>query len=143
MRYFLLILFSVYASGSYAQMDTIKSGNLTIIQDTAVTKILNIKVNPLKARTIHGFRVQLTSSANRNEINSLKSEFMKAHPDVRTYMTYQQPYFKLRVGDFEERTDANRFMNEIYSQFPGFIVEDVINTEENNTSSQNKPQQKQ
>src|SRR5689334_10364996 len=132
MRRIILIFLGVYGTAAYgqSQVDTIKSGNLTIFQDTAVTKILSIRTGSPKSKTMKGFRVQLASSANRTEIYNLKTAFMKAHPEVRTYLTYQQPYFKLRVGDFEERTDANRFMNEIYSEFQGFIVEDIINTEE-------------
>ena len=140
MKFILLILFSFCLFDADAQMDTIKSGNLTIIQDTAVTKLLNVKISPLKPKTMKGFRLQLVSSANRTEVINMKVSFMKAYPNVRAYLTYNQPYFKLRVGDFQERTDANGFMDQIYSQFPGFIVEDVINTDDPNNAGQNKPQ---
>ncbi len=110
-----------------AQQDTIIQGNLTIIQDTAITTLLNTKPVLQTKQTTQGYRVQLTSSANRKEVYDLKTEFLKLYPDVRAYITYQQPYFKLRVGDFTDRTAANEFRDLINSSFPGFIVPESVN----------------
>ena len=129
MKLIITLLLIVSVNYSYAQMDTTVSGNLMIIQDTAVSKLMNARIITMRPKTMKGFRLQLASSANRNEINNLKTQFLQAHSNVRAYITYQQPYFKLRVGDFEQRTDANSFMNDIYSSFPGFIVPDIINTD--------------
>ncbi len=121
----ILLSFSLLAS---AQQDTVVRGNLKIIQDTAITTLINTRPVLQQNQSVRGFRVQLASSPNRKEVYDLKSEFIKNYPDVRAYITYQQPYFKLRVGDFIERTAANQFRDIINSQFPGFIVPDNVNT---------------
>ena len=42
-------------------------------------------------------------------------------------LVYQQPYWKVRVGDFVEREEAARFREEIEDRFPAaFIVIDMI-----------------
>ena len=46
---------------------------------------------------------------------------------MNTYFIYQQPNFKLRVGDFEERLSVNKFYEEMKEIFPGaFIIKDEI-----------------
>ena len=46
---------------------------------------------------------------------------MKAHE------VYQQPFFKIRVGDFRTKLEAYKFQKEIMAQFPNsFIVKDEI-----------------
>jgi len=54
-------------------------------------------------------------------------EFASRFPGVPAYLTYQQPNFKVRVGDYRSRFEAQKFLKEIDGMFPsGFIVpEDV------------------
>ena len=41
---------------------------------------------------------------------------------------FQEPNYKVRVGDFRNRIDATRFLKKIYEQFQNaFIVLDEIN----------------
>ncbi len=124
--FFIVFLFCYQIS--FAQkMDTLQYGTLLVIQDSAITTLLNTKPVMQKTQTIQGYRVQLTSSSNRKEVYDLKAEFLKYYPNVRAYVTYQQPYFKLRVGDFTDRTEANAFRDLINSNFPGFIVPETVN----------------
>jgi hypothetical protein len=127
MKVLFLIIFSGFSLLTMAQQDTIITGSLTIIQDTAITTLLNTKPVIQSKQTTQGYRIQLTSSANRKEVYDLKTEFLKYYPDVRAYVTYQQPYFKLRIGDFTDRTAANEFRDLINSRFPGFIVPESVN----------------
>lgn len=128
MRKFLVIMSLFVSPMVWAQkMDTLKFGQLTVIQDSAITTLLNTKPALQKSQTVPGYRIQLTSSSNRKEVYDLKAEFLKYYPDVRAYVTYQQPYFKLRVGDFVDRTEANAFRDLINNRFPGFIVPESVN----------------
>lgn len=135
--FFLLLTLPV---GVKAQQTVTKTiGNLEVVQEESIAKLMNARVMTQKPKTMQGYRVQLGSSSNRNEMIELKTEFLKRHPEVRAYITYQQPYFKLRVGDFEQRGEAGGFMSDIYDAFPGFIVTDVINTtSELETAENNK-----
>lgn len=124
---FIIILVCTSVIAYPQQQDTIVKGSLTIIQDTSITKLLNNESVLEMIKTVPGYRIQLTSSANRKEVYNLKTEFLNVYPNVRAYVTYQQPYFKLRVGDFTERTAANEFRDLIQAQFPGFIVPESVN----------------
>lgn len=77
--------------------------------------------------TSSGYRVQL-GWGNRNSLLAMKGRFISQFPDVHVYLIYQQPNYKLRVGDFISQEDATVFMNEIKRQFPNcFIVPDKVN----------------
>ena len=49
-------------------------------------------------------------------------------PDEKAYVLYQSPYFKVRVGNFINRSDAENFSKELstYLSQPAYIVEDMI-----------------
>ena len=82
-------------------------GNIVIHQDDAIAKLVarHIELNATVKR-VSGWRIQLISNSDRNEVNTVKAEFLKNHPNGKTYLTYQQPYFKLRVGDFADKNAA-------------------------------------
>lgn len=82
-------------------------------------------------RGIPGFRVHLyMDSGNRARLNTQheQAEFEELFPDQPSYIVYEEPYFKLRAGDFRTRLDARRFLEQIRKDYPAaYIVVDVIN----------------
>ena len=51
-------------------------------------------------------------------------------PDVPTYVTYNAPFWKLRVGDFRSHEEAYQMMRQLMGAFPGFAKEMYIVKEE-------------
>jgi len=81
----------------------------------------------------HGYRVQIYNGSDRNQATQVKLDFMRRFPGVRTYMTYVQPQFRVKVGDFRSRAEAQKIyqqVNDIYT--PCMIVPDIV--EINNVS---------
>ena len=80
---------------------------------------------------MNGFRVQIyTDSGNRSKLRTdrVKAEFDSKYPNVPSYISYDEPYYRLRVGDFRTRLDALRFLNEVSSTYlSSIIVVDKIN----------------
>ncbi len=80
---------------------------------------------------IAGYRVHLyMDSGNRARLNTQheKADFLEKYPDVNAYIVYEEPYFKLRAGDFRTRVDARRFLEKIRSDYSAaYIVVDRIN----------------
>lgn len=75
-----------------------------------------------------GFRVQIFSGSSRTDAYSAQSKFLQKYPDLRTYIIYQQPNFKVRAGDFRTRMEAAKLLEELRPMFPGmFIVAEKIN----------------
>lgn len=75
-----------------------------------------------------GYRVQVFYGSDRREVFSQQAKFNGLYPSQNTYITYKQPNYYLRVGDFRTRLDAQRFLNELRPTFPTlFIFREKIN----------------
>ncbi|MFY8021963.1 MAG: SPOR domain-containing protein [Bacteroidia bacterium] len=87
----------------------------------------NIEVNKTQ-NSMDGFRIQLFSGVERNNANALKTKFLKQYPNVPVYLVYQQPYFKLRAGDFRNKLEAQWLYNQLLKDYGEvLIVPDKIN----------------
>jgi hypothetical protein len=76
----------------------------------------------------YGYRVQIYSGSNRGAAFNAQAKFNKEFPEMRTYIIYREPNFKVRAGDFRSRIEAERMKEELKSLFPAmFIVSEKIN----------------
>lgn len=89
-----------------------------------------------RERGVTGYRVHLyMDSGNRARLNTQREQagFEEKYPDQASYIIYEEPYFKLRAGDFRTRLDARRFLEKIREDYPSaYIVVDRINFPEMN-----------
>lgn len=78
-----------------------------------------------------GYRVQLTSESGQGSqarANDVKARFMNSYKDVNSYLLWEAPNFKIRVGDFRTKFEAAMFWKQIQAEFPNsYVVEDKIN----------------
>ena len=88
------------------------------------------------SQNIAGFRIQVFSDNNirtaKGEATAKSKHITEAFPRLRSYITYDAPYWRLRVGDFRSRSDAEEVAEEIKRQFPSYsrevlVVRDRIN----------------
>lgn len=76
---------------------------------------------------IPGYRIQISSSNDRTEIYNLKAEVYAKFSDFKNYVIYDQPYYRLKIGDFKTRLEARSFLEKVIQQFPSaFLVTDNI-----------------
>jgi hypothetical protein len=72
----------------------------------------SIQVNPSPVETpneyVSGFRVQIFSSTDIDEANGMKVAAEQRFPGEVFYVAYEPPTYKVRVGDFLQRYDADR-----------------------------------
>ncbi len=74
-----------------------------------------------------GYRVQIYNGTSREEAMRVKAEFMRAYPNIRTYFSYVSPHYRVKVGDFRRREDAQGLFNEASDTYrPCMIVPDAI-----------------
>ena len=120
---FIFLLLAGISTHVFAQ-----EGQIAIVQDTSIQRVLNLyKTFAKEKRQVNGFRVQLASNNNRQTLLSTKANFLQQFPAVPAYIEYQPPQFKLRVGDFKTRIDADAFREEIIISFSSaFVVPDKI-----------------
>jgi len=100
------------------------SGKIEIQEDVNIGVLVQ-KYNSTKKDI--GYRVQIHSGLARIEALNAQNNFLKIYPNVPTYLIYQQPNFKIRVGDFENRIEVIQFHDEMIDAFPGsFVIKDDI-----------------
>jgi hypothetical protein len=121
---FLLSILIFLTFNSYAQKPKLTVNNDAYL-DTAIQK--NIDKNKF-ANIIDGYRIQLFSGSERNNANALKTKFLKLYPETPAYLIYQQPYFKLRVGDYRTKIEAQNIFYKLQDDFGQvIIIPDKIN----------------
>jgi len=107
-----------------------------VVHKDARLDILSTKqaaVNKLTAKMTStgqykGYRLQVLNSRSRDEAFKTKSELLQLFPDQKSYVLFQSPYFKVRIGNFIEKSEAASFKSELAKKYPqnAYIVEDII-----------------
>lgn len=106
--------------------------NGEVIRDPAVDDLVqkHIEVNQNR-NGISGYRIQIFFDSGNNSKTrgqSVYETFTARNPDVRAYLTFKAPNYKVRVGDFRTRLDAVRFLQQILPDYPGaYVISDHIN----------------
>ena len=75
-----------------------------------------------------GYRVQVVSTSNRDQAFKVKGELISKFPDQKTYALFQSPNFKVRIGNFIKKADAEKFKLQLVKLYTTgvFVVEDAI-----------------
>lgn len=106
-------------------------GKITIEQPSSMVSAMNIHKKRNATKHINGYRVRIffdNSRSARAVSAQVASQFSALYPSVGVYRGYENPYFKVTVGNFRTKADATKFLNSIKGQFPsGFIVRETIN----------------
>ncbi|MDZ4845144.1 MAG: SPOR domain-containing protein [Chitinophagales bacterium] len=112
--------------------NVIAQGNIEIIQDSRVETLISRYAQvKQKQASIEGYRIQISAGSNRNNVYQTKSQFYQNFSDIKQYIIYQSPNFKLRVGNYRTRLEAYKDLQEILPRFNGaFIIRDEIKISE-------------
>ena len=75
-----------------------------------------------------GYRIQMISTPKRDDAFKMKANLEVMFPDHKIYVIYQSPNFKVRIGNFLKKEEANKFKTQLNKLFPQgvYIVEDGI-----------------
>lgn len=75
-----------------------------------------------------GYRLLVINSNKRDEAVAAKTKLYNFFPELKSYLIYQAPYFKLKVGNFKERKEAEEYQKRLQKYFPDgvFIMNDTI-----------------
>ena len=112
----------------YRMMDSAQSGVVVHADPRlAIVTKKHKEVQRGVIRSGRGYRVQIYSGNDRNRATQIKIDFMRRYPGVQTYMSYSQPQFRLKVGNFRTRGEAQDFFNQVRTIYnPSMIVPDII-----------------
>lgn len=126
----LSIFFAGYCLILNAQSNTDTLSNIAIKQDARIDMLVkkNREINEeiyLKTiRNMQGYRIQVINTNDRNKAIDTKTKLLNSFPAEKTYLIYHAPYFKIQIGNFLKREDADDLLNSIKKIYPTgvFIV---------------------
>jgi len=134
MKLVFLSLFSFVSIGLSAQQLASDTSSVVIHKDARVDLLvkkqaeINEETTRNARRVAKGFRLLVVNTNKREEAISAKAKLYQYFPELKSYLLYQSPYFKLKAGNFKERKDAESYQKKLNPFFPSgvFIMNDVI-----------------
>jgi SPOR domain len=91
-------------------------------------------------RNVPGFRLLILTSNDRNKVTDAKLKVYKNFPELKAYVVYQAPYYKLRVGNFKDQKEANDYLKKVELYFPTgvYVIRDIIEVNPDKSSELDK-----
>ncbi len=108
-------------------------GKLEILQDSRIPALVskNVQFNSRQKGVMDGYRIQIffdSGTDSKKRAMDARTDFQAKHPEISAYLSFQEPFYKIRVGDFRFRIEADGCLEKIKSEYPnGFTVKDRIN----------------
>ena len=100
--------------------------DLVLLQSPQIRSSLNALIDRNSGTLYNGFRIRIFIDSSRSAREKSLSEmrrFNELYPSVMVYRSYDAPNFKVSVGNFRNRVEAEAFLGKIRSSFPeAFVV---------------------
>jgi hypothetical protein len=79
-------------------------------------------------RNIPGYRIQVINSNDRNKVFAMKTKIYQQYPELKPYLLYQPPNYKLKVGNFKTAEEADPYVKKLSKLFTSgiYLIHDVI-----------------
>src|SRR5215470_19262454 len=129
-----VFLFSLVSAGLSAQQLASDTSSVVIHKDSRVDLLvkkqaeINEETTRNSRRVAKGFRLLVVNTNKRDEAINAKAKLYQYFPELKSYLLYQSPYFKLKAGNFKERKDAELYQKKLTAFFPKgvFVMNDLI-----------------
>ncbi len=123
------------AQDSSQRLDTGQGTNMVIVHkdprvDVLIKKqgAINTATKKAMFRTARGFRLLVVNTNKREDAIAAKTRIYTLFPELKSYLSYQSPYFKLKAGNFKTRDEAVRYQKSMNTLFPKgvYIISDIV-----------------
>jgi hypothetical protein len=133
-----LIMFRMIAGAQYNH-----GGSVIVIQDDLVDSLLyhyeslrlKMMENP-DNKGIPGYRIHIFFDSGLNSSDRAKQvrdEFLLKYPEIQAYVSWKAPNYRVRIGDFKTRLEAEKTLQLIIIDYPNaWVIKDEINFPELN-----------
>lgn len=82
-----------------------------------------IAVNNRSIRYANGYRIQIYVGNERRDADAAKLFTYQSFPEILPYVSFSQPTYRVKVGDFMNRIDAERYLQQFKQQFTAAIIQ--------------------
>jgi hypothetical protein len=135
--YFMKFMFPVFLLGTcLVPIHRAGAADTIVVRKDPRLDILSLKQREANQRNamltpdglFKGYRIQVISTPRREEAFSIHAELLKKFPEEKSYVTYQSPNFRVRIGNFIRMEDAEPLKAILNKQYPRgvYIVADGV-----------------
>lgn len=137
MKFLLVVLICLLSFAGISQdtlFNPIDTNTVVVHKDSRIDLLvkkqayINEVTSRISRRTDKGFRLMIISTNNREEAMAAKTKVYTFFPELKAYLWYQSPYFRVKAGNFKDRKNAEDYQRRLNSYFPKgvFIMKDII-----------------
>jgi len=120
------------------KIDTLGYGTVKVFQDKRIDRLIVDKKLLIISNSIvicKGYRVQVFSSNTqrtaKTEAFKIERNLREVFPEHAVYISYNSPFWKVRIGDFKNLHEAQMFRIEVVDAFPSlkseaYAVKDLV-----------------
>ena len=127
----MLIISCLFAGKLFAQSD---SAAVVVQKDARIDMLVKkqIQINEETTRdsrrNVPGYRIQVINSSDRNKVFAVKTQVYQKYPDLKPYLIYQAPNYKLKLGNFKTPEEAEPYLQQLTKLFSSgvYIIHDII-----------------
>lgn len=131
LRIFLSIIFFSLSLGLAQAQET---PTVKLVKDPRVDVLekKHIEINEFNTRDarrfVQGYRLLVINTNDRTKANEAKAKVYKTFPELKAYLVYQSPFYKLKVGNFKDQKEADVYLKKVQLYFPAtvYIIRDMI-----------------
>lgn len=128
----LMLLLSILATALCGQVSEVtRKGDIRVIQSERIERLIEKhKLLNVLYPEIDGYRVQVyfdSGNTSKSRAFDVYKSVMSAYSGVMAYVVYHEPNYKVRVGDFRTRIEAEGFLKQIIVEYPSaFVIKDKV-----------------
>lgn len=104
---------------------------VTVDQTPLVRQALQTYVSNNAEKPISGYRVRVfydNGPQARDKSEAIEQLLKKQYPEVMVYRSFESPNYKVSIGDFRTKDEAQRIYNALKGSYPtAFIIKESIN----------------
>ena len=129
MKKILIITCCLFGTKLFAQTNSV-----VVHKDPRVDSLVSkqIQINEATTRdsrrNIPGYRILVITSNDRNKVYDAKAQIYQQYAELRSYIMYQPPNYKLKIGNFKTQEEAQVYVDKLIKLYPTgvYIIHDVI-----------------
>ena len=120
LKFFILLVFIVFLQNNIEAQT--EDGTVRIESSAHIDQMLAQKKNYNKSlEKFQGFKIQIYYGSEK-ECYEVKEEFKSLYPDIATSIIFSTPQWKLQIGNYRTRLEADHAMVSIKKEYPSAIV---------------------
>lgn len=109
------------------------NAQVVVKEDPGVNRLMNrfVESNRAPDKILGGYRIQVVATVDRRKLESSKKAIQADFPQYPISTVYNDPYYKLRLGAFMNKNEAQVALSKVKLKYPGaYLAQDNLKATE-------------